>query len=530
MGIINKTLRDFSNQKVSRRKFMQAGGALGIASAAPGLLASSAAYAAMPVKGGHLSIAMPHGSSSDSTDPIKLISGHSIMMFYSIHNTLTEVTPNGQLVPLLAESYEPGADPTEWIFKLRSGVTFHNGKSVTSDDVITSINRHRGDDSASSMKSFIENVDSITKDGDLVVKFKLKEGNVDFPVILSDSVLSILPSKDGAIEAFDVGCGVYRLVEFQPGQYSKYERYADHYKTDRGFLETAELLTIADATARQNALITGEIDVVGDVDRATAERLGASADIDILNVQSPKHYTFPMRTDLPPFDNNHVRMALKLSIDREAVLETILSGYGSLGNDQPISPNNRYFNHELEQRVYDPEKAKWHLKQAGLDSLEIELSAADNLYKGATDTAVLYSEHAKASGINIIPNQVPDDGYWKDVWLQHPWCASYWSGRPTEDWMFTQAYSGSSNWNETYWKNERFDELLVAAKSELDEDKRRQMYWEMQALVRDDGGAVIASFANHVSGVSSRAGIPEVVAGNWNYDGYKLIERWWNKG
>ena len=109
-------------------------------------------------------------------------------------------------------------------------------------------------------------------------------------------------------------------------------------------------MTIADATARQNALITGEVDVVGDVDRATAERLGARADIDILNVQSPKHYTFPMRVDLPPFDNNHVRMALKLSIDRETVLETILSGYGSLGNDQPISPNNRYFNHELEQR------------------------------------------------------------------------------------------------------------------------------------------------------------------------------------
>ncbi len=521
---------DFSNSDVSRRRFLKASGALGIAGAAPNLLIGSSALAATPVTGGHLRIAMPHGSSTDSQDPIRLISGHTIMMFYSIHSTLTEVAPNGQLVPLLAESYEAGMDPTEWIFKLRSGVTFQNGKSVTADDVIASINRHRGEDSESSMKAFIQDVDSITKDGDLVVKFKLKNASVDFPVVLSDAVLSILPSKDGKVETFGVGCGAYALTEFEPGQYSKYERNPNYYMSDRGFVDSAELLTIADSTARQNALVTGQVDFIGDVDPATAELLGRNGNIQILNVPSTQHYTFPMRTDLAPFDNNDVRMALKLSIDREAVLDTILSGYGSLGNDHPISPANRYYHSELEQRVYDPEKAKWHLKQAGMSDLKVKLSASDSLYKGCVDTVVLFSEHAKASGVELIPNQVPDDGYWSDVWLKHPWCSSYWSGRPTEDWMFTQGYSATSNWNESYWKNDRFNELLVAARSELNDDTRRQMYWDMQEICRNDCGSVIHAFANHVSGHTDNLGVPDQVAGNWDYDGYKMIERWWIKG
>ncbi len=506
---------------------MQASGALGLAGAVPGAFIGSSARAALPETGGHLRVAMTQGSSTDSLDPIQLISAHTQVVFYSIHSTLTEIAPDGQLVPMLAESYEIGADASEWVFRLRSGVTYHNGKSLTAEDVIASVNRHRGEDSASSMKSFIEGVDSIVKDGDLVVKFKLSQPNLDFPVILSDSVLAIMPSKDGKIESLDVGTGPYMLEAFEPGQYSNYRKNPNFYLSDRAFVETAELLTIADSTARQNALVTGAVDVIADVDATTAPLLSRNSDITVFNVTSTQHYAFPMRTDLAPFDNNHVRMALKLAVDREDVLSKILNGFGSLGNDHPISPANRYYNTELEQRAYDPEKAKWHLKQAGMSNLKVELSLSDSLYSGCVDTGVLFSEHAKAAGVEIIPNQVPDDGYWNDVWLKHPWCASYWSGRPTEDWMFTQAYSAASNWNETYWKNDRFNELLVAARSELDETKRRQMYWDMQALCRDDSGAVIHAFGDHIMAHSSKVGIPDQIAGNWDLDGYRVIQRWW---
>ncbi len=516
--------------QISRRDFMQKAGALGLAAAVPASLFSGNALAATPKRGGHMRVATVQGSSADQLDPRQLSSGHTNFLWYSIHNQLTEIDANGQLAPLIAESYEIGADPSEWIFKLRKGIEFHNGKSLTSDDVIASLDRHRGEESASAMKSFMEEIVSFSKDGDHVVKIKLKSPSVDFPVILSASSLSILPSKNGKIEQFDIGCGSFILEDFVAGQYSKLKRNPNYYLNDRTFVNSAEILTIADSTARQNALVTGAVDIIGDVDATTADLLARNKRLGVLDVTSTQHYTFPMRTDLAPFDNNHVRMALKLSIDRDEVLDKVLNGHGLIGNDHPISPANRYYNSELEQRAYDPDKAKWHLKQAGLSKLKVELSASDGLYAGAVDTAVLFSEHAKKSGIEITPKRVPDDGYWSDVWLKHPWCASYWSGRPTEDWMFTQGYSATSNWNETFWKNDRFNKLLVAARAEVDDSKRRDMYFEMQAITRDDCGSVIHAFANHISAYNKTIGVPAKVAGNWEFDGYKMLERWWING
>ena len=526
----DKLVSQLHNGEISRRDFMQRAGALGLASAIPASLFSGSALAAGPKKGGHMRVATVQGSSTDSLDPTKLTSGMTNFLQFTMHSQLTEILPNGQLSPLLAESYEIGSDPSEWIFKLRKGVQFHNGKSVTADDVITSLDRHRGEDSASAMKSFMEEIVSMTKDGDHTVIIKLKSASVDFPVILSAGSLSILPATNGKIEQFNIGCGAYMLQTFEPGQHAKLKKNPNFYMSDRAFVDTAEILTIADTTARQNALVTGAVDVIGDVGATTAGLLGRNSNIKVLDVVSTQHYTFPMRTDLAPFDNNHVRMALKLSIDRNDVLDKVLDGHGLIGNDHPISPANRYYAADLEQRAYDPEKAKWHLKQAGLSKLKVELSASDGLYAGAVDTTVLFSEHAKKSGIEITPKREPDDGYWSDVWLKKPWCASYWSGRPTEDWMFTQGYSATSNWNESYWKNDRFNELLVSARGELDESKRRDMYHEMQMLCRDEGGSVTHLFANHISAYHKKVGVPDTVAGNWEFDGYKLIERWWING
>lgn len=527
MNSIDKLLSRLNKGEISRRNFLQKASALGIAAAIPAGLFSSNAIAATPKRGGHLRIAMAAGSSGDSLDPTRLTSPFVNFLFYTTHAQLTEVLPNGQLAPYLAESFEYGSDASEWIFKLRKGAEFHNGKTITVDDVIASLDRHRGEDSTSQMKSFMQGISSLKKDGDSSVIIKLETPNVDFPVILSAATLGILPSKDGKVEDFSVGSGSYMLESFEPGQRSLMKRNPNFFFSDRGFVDTAELLTIADSTARQNALVTGAVDVIGDVPASTADLLARNAKIDVLDVTGMMHHTFPMLTNLAPLDDNHVRMALKLSIDREDVLEKVLSGHGMVGNDHPISPANRYYNADLEQRVYDPEKAKWHLKQAGLSELKIELSVSDSVYAGAVDTAVLYSEHAKRSGIDITPNRVPDDGYWKDVWLKHPWCVSSWSGRPTEDWMFTQAYSATSNWNETLWKNERFNELLVAAQAELEDSKRRDMYHEMQSLVRDDGGSVVHLFANHIMAYNQNVGVPDKVAGNWEFDGFKMIERWW---
>lgn len=518
--------RSFVEGRINRRTFINRAAAMGALAAVPTGLLAQQAKADAPQKGGHLRIATVQGSSTDGLDPTTLSSGFVNFLWYTAYSQLTEVNAEGQLEPLLAESYEPMGGPDKWLFTLRKGVEFHNGKTVDSNDVIQSILRSQGD-SASAMASFANTITDMKADGDDKVIFTLDGGNADFPFGFSASSLSIMPADGDVVDVSGVGAGAYIIESFEPGLSAIVKRNPNYFVEGRAHFDSGEMLVIADANARTNGLVTDALDISGDIDAKTADLLAQQAGVLVEDTVSTQHYTFPMLGNRAPFDDNNVRMALKLAIDREQILDKILNGRGSLGNDHPISPANRFFNNELPQRAYDPEKANWYLRQAGLDSLDVELVASDGLYAGAVDTTVLYSEQAAAAGINITPVRAPADGYWSDVWMNEPWSASYWSGRPTEDWMFTQGYSDESNWNESFWQNAQFNTLLREARAELDIDKRRDMYFEMQAICRDDCPSVIHLFANHILATRENVRHPEHVAGNWEFDGYKLIERWW---
>ena len=509
---------------LGRREFLAASASAGLAALVP----LGARAAAQPAKGGHLRVALADGSVGDSLDP-SLDSSACVRLLHSSYlSTLTEVGNDGQLKPLLAESYEPNADASQWAFNLRKDVTFHDGKPLTSEDVIASLNIHRGEDSKSTRKSLAESIADIRADGPHRVIVDLDAGNADFPFILSVQAFSIVYTKDGVADPTNsLGTGAYALRNFQPGVRGELVRNPNHFDDSVGHVEDATVLVVQDVNARQTALIAGDIDVVESVSLKTVHHLANAPRIKVLEVTGAQHYAFSMRTDVEPFDNVNVRQALKFAIDREDMLNRILKGHGTIGNDQPISPANRYFNPNLPPRPYDPERAKSLLKKAGFDNLSVALSASPGIFTDALDAVVLYAEHAKPAGIELALNRVANDGYWSDVWAVHPWFASFWNGRPTEDWMFTLAYQGGGAWNETKWAHKRFDELLIAARTELDEDKRRQMYWEMQEIVADDCGAVIPLFANHVMAHSERLGHPEQVAGNFMLDGFKLVERWW---
>jgi len=486
------------------------------------------ARAETPKKGGHLRLGSSHGSTTDSLDPATSSNDLMTSVFYTAFSQLTEVNATGELEPLLAESYSSSDDAITWTFDLRQDVEFHNGKSLNADDVIATMNHHRGEDSKSVMNSIANQIEDLTTDGDHRVVFRLQQGNADFPFLLSATQFGIMPASDGKIDPLaGIGTGAYAIKSFEPGVRIEYTRNPNFFKPDRAYFDTAEALIIADPVARQTALISGEIDVMDRVELKTVNLLEKRTDVRVLDVAGTLHYTFPMRTDTPPFDNNDVRLALKYAVDREDLLQKILRGYGTLGNDHPISTTNRYHAGALPQRQYDPDKAKFHVKKAGLSELSVDLSAADAGFPGAVDAATLYQAHAKKAGININVVREPNDGYWSNVWMKKPWCGCYWSGRATEDWMFTDAYSADSNWNDSFWKDERFNALLKEARATLDEAKRGGMYAEMQTVVRDEGGVVIPMYANHVLAHSDKLTHGEHVAGNWDKDGGKLMERWW---
>jgi len=249
--------------------------------------------------------------------------------------------------------------------------------------------------------------------------------------------------------------------------------------------------------------------------------------IEVADTAGALHYTYPMNTQAAPFDNNDVRLALKYAVDREELLQKVLRGYGTLGNDHPVAPGHQFVAADLEQRQYDPDRAKHHLKKAGLSKLEISLSVSDFLYAGAVDGALLYKEKATGAGIDLTVVREPSEGYFSNVWKKKPFVASYWGARPTADLILTVGYASGAPWNDSFFENERFNKLLVGARAELDTSKRAEMYREMQIILRDEGGSIIPLFANNVFAMSKKVGHPTSMAGNWECDGGRPLERWW---
>ncbi len=515
----------FSSGQIDRRQFMTNAIAAGVTVAAASSLASGV-EAATPKMGGTLKAGFGFGSTTDILDPGQFAGDLQLCMSFAFNGYLTEVGVNGDVVPGIAESWESTPDAKTWTFKVRKGAEFHDGKSVTATDCVASLNFHRGENSKSAAVSLLTEVTDIKVDDKNTFTVTLANGNADFPFILTDYHITVAQAKGDSIDwQSGIGCGAYKLDRFDPGVSAELSRYENSWK--KAYLDSAQLLSIHDATARLNAILSDSVDIIDRVDTKTAGRLGGAPGINLVLTDGTQHYSFPMFCDVDPYSNLDVRLGLKYAINRQELVDKVLFGYGAVGNDIPLSRSQKFYNADIPQRPYDPDKAKFHFKKAGVLGNTFELSAADAAFDGAVDASLLIQNSAKPAGINVEVKQVPNDGYWSNVWNQVPWCASAWGGRPTADLMFTTAYKGGVAWNESHWANNRFDELLLNARSELDESKRTQMYGEMQQILWDDGGALIPMFASYLAATTDSVGMPEQRASNWDLDGGRWIERWW---
>jgi peptide/nickel transport system substrate-binding protein len=514
--------------RVSRREFMGRAAALGVTTALATSLLAKEGIGAEPKRGGFARFGLAHGSTTDTMDPGNFLdTGTQVPFWGSMANSLTEVDAKGNVIGDLAESMEPSDDAMSWVFKLRKGVTFHDGKDLTADDVVASFRHHMGAESKSAAKSLLEPVKDIKADGKETVIFTLSGPNADFPYLASDYHIPIMPAKDGVADWQSTSrTGPFVFEKWEPGISAKLKRNPNYHKSGMPYFDEVEFLSVADNAARNNGLITGELHWIGRTDLKTLSLLERNPDIQITEVTGYGHYVYPMLTTVPPFDNVDVRTALKWALNREEIAKKVFLGHATPGNDNPIAPTIKFATDPEPKYTYDPDKAKFHLKKAGLETLKVDLSVADTGFTGAVEAGVIYQENAKAAGIDINLIREPNDGYWDNVWLKKGWCASYWSGRPTIDWMMTTVYAKGAAWNETGWANARFNELLVAARGETDEKKRAPMYAEMQQLVHDDGGVVVVVFNNYVEAHSKQLAHNEI-APNWEADGLKLAERWW---
>lgn len=510
--------------KMSRREFVQLSIAGGLTAAAGENLFVQTARAT-PKSGGHFKAGIGHGGTTDTLDPATWENSMIADVGNIAFDYLVEIDTKNATAPGLAESWDSTAEADRWTFNLKKGVEFHNGKTLDADDVVASINHHRGPDTKSAAKSILEIIKDIKTDGSDKVVFELHSPSADFPYVVSDYHLPIMPAKDGKVDPqAGIGTGPFKQENFEAGvQYSAARNENYHGQV---WFDSVEMLTIADVVARQNALASGDVHYIDRPDLKTIPLLKRNTDLEIDQVTGFGHYVAPMNTTMAPFDNPDVRNAIKHCFKRDDLVKKVLTGFGTAGNDNPLAPSIKFAVDPEPRHQFDPEKVKFHLKKAGMDSLKIDLSASDAAFAGAVDAAVLMAEHAKETGIEINVVREPSDGYWSNVWMKKPWCFSYWGGRPTADWMFTTAYAEAAAWNDTFWKNERFNKLLVEARGERDDAKRAPMYAEMQNILHDDGGILVLMFNDFVTAHSKKVAHGDMNS-NYDHDGGLMYRRWW---
>lgn len=512
--------------RTTRREFVVGAMALGLTAAAAASTWDQA-QAATPKKGGHLKCGLNDSNTTDSLDPATFIATTMICVSRAFRDSLVEVGQDNSAQPGLAESWESSDDAKSWRFKLRKGVEFSDGKSLTTEDVINSINVHRGEESKSGAKGVFAGISDVKADGSDVVVVDLAEANADFPFLMTDYHMNVVPTKDGKADVLSsIGTGLYLLKEFDPGVNAKLERNPNAWQSDFGFVDSVEITTILDDTARQNALLTEAVDVINRPELKTISRLKRIPHVKIVDVASNLAFTHPMRMDVPPFDNAALRQALKLALPRQEFIDKVLFGYGAIGNDQPLGPVFNNYDAEITSE-YDLDKAKSVIKKAGLEGTTFDMHSSDAAYGGALDAAQLFAEHFNRIGVKMNVVREANDGYWSNVWNKKPFCSCYWGARPVEDMILSIAYITGAPWNDTVISMERVDQLVKSARGELDPTKRKAMYSEVQMLISQNGGTLVPAFGKDVAATNKKVGIGPNLGGGWEMDGGHFIKRWW---
>jgi peptide/nickel transport system substrate-binding protein len=494
---------------MTRREFVGRAAALGITAAVANSMLAAEARAdahATPVRGGSIKVGSSGGESTNTLDPALTASSVPLDNLRHLYETLVETRPDGTIEPRMAESFEASADAKTWAFKVRKGIQFHNGKDMTPEDVLMTMQRHSDENSQSGALGIMRGITNMKVDGDNFI-VELDVGNADLPYLMADYHLMIQPGGGVDNPGAGIGTGPYTLEVDEPGVRHGFTRNENYWDAEnRGFTDYNEVLVLNDATARTAALQSGQVQMINRVDPKVASLLDRAPNLSVKSVSGRGHYVFIAHVDTAPFENNDLRLALKYAINREEMVDKILRGYGSVGNDFPINAAYPLFDESIEQREFSIEKAREHYEKSGHDGSPIVLRVADGAFAGAVDAASLYLETAKAAGIPLEIKREPNDGYWSEVWNKQPFCASYWGGRAVQDQMYSTAYLSTADWNDTRWKRPEFDAMLLEARAELDQTKRKAIYSQMGTMLRDEGGVILPMFNDFVDAVSNNIG------------------------
>ena len=481
----------FTFADIDRRRFIAGATALGALT-----LPGGHAFAAVPKRGGTLRVSVDQAV--NKINPLQTRVNCEYLVAELLYSGLTRLGVNMAPEPDLAHSWSYSADLTEWTFMLRDGLLFHDGSPCTAADVVASFEAILDPKTASPALQNVGPIAQVVAKDKSTVVFKLSAPFADLPVMLAYTNAKVVPAaiaKSGLarLDREAIGTGPFKLVSFEPERLVVVARHEGYYDKARPYLDRIEVVVYPDTTAEGSALISGDTDLMVSVQPTEYARLKSSDGVRTLRVPSGQFCNIIFGCNQKPFDDVRVRKALALSIDRPTLVDFVVEGYGTPGNDTPL--NNAYLFY-ADQPLTKPDipQAKKLLADAGYPSgLQATLIASDKP-SVRTQLAVAVREMAKPAGFTIDVQTMPHSTYLDQVWKKGPFYVGFYNMQATADAIFSLLYTSTAAWNETHWNNATFDKLVGDARTTVDEAKRRALYADAQKLMHDEVPSLIPVF------------------------------------
>jgi len=347
-------------------------------------------------------------------------------------------------------------------------------------------------------------VDTIEAIDPLTVKMTLSAPYADLALQLMDYRIRMIPEGSAdTIGMTGIGTGPFIQVTLDPEGTTTLKANPDYWEGPPG-VETIEVIGIADTQARVQALLSGQIDMLGYGD-LSAQQLPLFEDnpkFKMMTVPTGDWLGIVFRTDTEPFTDARVRKAVRIAADRQAIVDLVLGpGGGVVSCDHPVWSGDQYrAPFDCPQQI---DEAKRLLAEAGYpDGIEFDLTTSD-LKAAWIDMVQVYQQQAAQAGIKVNIVKAPSDGYWGEIWMKEPVVTTGWGQRPADQ-ILNEAYRGGAPWNETYWNHPDFDKMLDQARQELDFEKRKALYHRLQTMLYEEGGSFIPLHTNQAVVTTAR--------------------------
>ena len=494
--------------RVTRRELIVKATVLGLSATAIGALLAACgttnttgAATPAPKRGGVLRAGLTGGSSSDTLDPHQGLTYLDTARANQIYQPLLQLNASAQTEMVLAEEISPHGSTSEWTIRVRKGVTFHDGKALTADDVIFTLQRILNPKSPLTGATSLGPVDlpNVKKVDDLTVRVPMTSPFGSFVDQLSYwYYLYIVPV--GFDPSKPNGTGPFKFQSFTAGQQSTFIRNTSYWKPGLPYMDSVTIIDFADSASLQNALVSSQIDAAGALEGAQLKVLSTNAAIKTVASQTGSITPFTMRVDQAPFNDVRVRQAFRYIVNRKELITAALDGYAFAGADVS-SPYDPAFDSSL-HREQDISKAKSLLKAAGQADLAVDLVTAPAA-TGMVQMATVFAQQAKQAGVTINLKPVDPSTFFGPNYLQWTFSQDFYNYSPYLA-QVAQSLLPTSPFNETHWTDANYASLYKQANETLDAAKRRDIEHQMQQIDFNQGGYIIPCFIDSLDAYSSK--------------------------